>query len=191
VLIGVNICAPIVSRTPSRSVSTIFFENVHTTFLDGTKKTANDEVIDIDDVDPSKDFIEKNVRITPRAGTALDKLGLEQISYPGDLTKEFRHNIKYKDGRSIEKSVIPHSVNQQLTLKDFQGNVLQTTVIDLNEDKTYSVNPVDDSRSDYNAGGSYVTTWRPKPDGSQQFYDSKQQKIFVRNANGNIIPPNE
>jgi hypothetical protein len=30
-----------------------------------------------------------------------------------------------------------------------------------------------------------------KADGSQQFYDSKQQKVFVRDANGNIVPPKE
>jgi hypothetical protein len=56
---------------------------------------------------------------------------------------------------------------------------------------TIGNNPADQSQSRYNADGSYIKTWPKKADGSQQFYDSKQQKVFVRDANGNIIPPKE
>ena len=74
---------------------------------------------------------------------------------------------------------------------DAKGKVLEEIYVDEDDRQTSALNPNDGTYSVYNADGSYVTQWPKTADGSQQFYDSKQQKVFVRDAGGSIIPPKE
>jgi hypothetical protein len=172
-------------------------EDVHTTFADGTIKTSNLEgpsAIGDEELSPS-DFVEGNIRITPGAGTPLDKLGVIQARVPFSYSlfgPSDDHTIKYSNGHSIERRFqYPNLKVVDVEHKDSKGNVLETTKIDYQTGTTVTEKPADGSKSTYNADGSYLTTWPKKPDGSQQFYDSKQQKIFIRDANGNIVPPKE
>jgi hypothetical protein len=105
---------------------------------------------------------------------------------PDDIPPTGYGTIKYSNGDSIESYGISGVVH-----KDANGNVLETTQVDFLNGITYSINPADGSRSDYKDDGSYIKYWPKKADGSQQFYDSRQQKLFVRDANGDIIPPKE
>jgi hypothetical protein len=182
-------------------------EDVHTTFADGTIKTSKpsistslveEEAGDGEEEASPSDFYENDIRITPGAGTALDKLGVIQIKLDYSTTSGLGDSpltIKYGDGKSIDRKIRRPMEDPQLTgtytiHKDSKGNVLETTMVDPWTKTTYSIKP-DGSTSDYKADGSYITTWPKKADGSQQFYDSKQGKVFVRDADGNIIPPKE
>ncbi len=182
---------PAIARTDA--VEDVYETFVYTTFTDGTIKTSNPEEHAADDkeeISPS-DFGETNVKITPGPGTPLDKLGVIQVSLPFSGSGYLGpYTIKYGDGKSIETNNFGLVSGKSIVHKDSKGNVIETIFVDNDKQVTYSIKP-DGSRSDYKADGSYITTWPKKADGSQQFYDSRQEKVFVRDANGNIIPPKE
>lgn len=156
------------------------------TFTDGTIKegTYGKGIIKEDDTELM------DIKIIPGPGTPLEGLGVKEARLP--FSGAYPH-VHYKDGNIV--STINTSPSdegfrgQKITTIDAKGKVLGETYVNEDDRQTTTINPNDNSYSVYNADGSYVTQWPPKADGSQQFYDSKQQKVFVRDANGNIIPP--
>jgi hypothetical protein len=129
----------------------------------------------------------EDIRIKPGPGTPLDALGVKEARLPFSGSYP---EVHYKDGNIVTReNLFPSSdghYGERITTMDSKGNVLETTTIDEDSKETSILNPIDDSYSVYKADGNYIKTWPKKADGSQQFYDSKQQKVFVRDANGNI-----
>ncbi len=72
-----------------------------------------------------------------------------------------------------------------------EGKILEHVYVNRDSGRTYAFSLIDGSKTEYKDDGNYIKEWPKKADGTQQFYDSKQQKSFVRDADGNIIPPKE
>jgi hypothetical protein len=175
-------------------------EDTMVTFADGTIKSSKVVTRHPDQWGEDGEGREgKEAYITPGTNTPLDRLGVDRVDIPDPepyttkLGSEGKGPlIHYKDGSSIDTSWGRDPVHgtEVIEHKDSKGQVLETIYVSHWQERTFSIKP-DLSRTDYNADGSYVTTWLPNEDGTQQFYDSKQQKLLVKDADGNIIPPKE
>jgi hypothetical protein len=159
------------------------------TFNDGTIKEGT---YGADILGPEGSTRLQDIKITPGSGTPLDKLGVKEVRLPH--TGATNNEVHYKDGNTVVK------VYERDFMLDFYGEIFTTMKngkilerVYVNEEsrETWASNYIDGSSTDYKDDGNYIKVWPSKADGSYQFYDSKQQKVFVRDANGNIIPPKE
>jgi hypothetical protein len=138
----------------------------------------------------------RDIKITPGPGTQLDKLGVKDARLPFSGLKP---EIHYKDGNVVTHEYFRPSSDdkyidelaEKITTMNKEGKELETVYVDMADRRTYAFDPIDSSHTEYKEDGNYIKEWPVKTDGTQQFYDSKQQKVFVRDADGNIIPPKE
>jgi hypothetical protein len=177
-------------------------EDTIVTFADGTIKSSK---VVPKDIMARGEGEGKAAYIIPGTNTPLDRLGVDRVDIPDPTSRNFAPEasavdgpvISYKDGSKIGRSFQSDSwifdasiATEFIKHTDSKGKEVESIYVD-NSDKTTMVSKPDGSDSRYNADGSYITAWPKQADGSQQFYDSKQQKLFVRDSNGNIIPPRE